>query len=103
MVTRLLAETARETPEADRDLMQTLLAFGVSLDRAASLVSTETSRAANGALAEYADLIRKHRAARLPKGSEARRRLGMVADMLDPNTEDSWDYKIGKEENDGLV
>lgn len=103
MITHLLAETARETPEADRDLMQTLLAFGMSLDKAASLVSKEMSQAANGALAEYADLIRKHRASRLPEGSEARRRLIMVADMLDPNTEDSWDYKIGKGERDGLV
>lgn len=102
-VVEIMAKSARAIPEGERDLMQTLMALGVPLDRAASLVSTEMSQAVKGSLMQYAELIREGRAARLPEGSEARRRLNMVADMLDPTTEDSWDYRTGKEETDDMV
>jgi hypothetical protein len=90
----MVIQLAKETPEAERDALKTLLALDVPFERAVSLVTDETSRAIRGTLAQYAWLIRDSRMPQLPEGSEARRRLGMVADMLDPSAEDTWDYTV---------
>lgn len=88
----LVRRLALETPEGERDALKTLLALGVPYGRAISLISDETDQAIRGTLAQYAWLIRENRMIQLPEGSEERRRLGMIADMLDPSTHDIWEY-----------
>lgn len=88
----MLVEFAKEKAPEDRGLLDTLLALDVPMDRALDLVVGETSRAANGSLAQMAWLIRESRMTQFPEGSEVRRRLGMIADMLDPKGKDSWEF-----------
>lgn len=81
----------RRTPE-ERDLLQTLLALDVPVQRALDLVVDETGQAVTGTLAQYSWLVRETRMTQFPEGSEVHRRLGMIADMLDPSVEDSWEF-----------
>lgn len=89
---RLLVEHAKEKAPEERDLLQTLVALDVPVDQALTLVTDETSQAIKSTLASYAFLIRESRMSQFPEGSEVHRRLGMIADMLDPSGEDTWEY-----------
>ena len=92
-------ERAKAKPPSERDLMETLLAADVPLKRAASLIADETARAIKGELAQYAWLIRDGRMKQFPEGSEVRRRLGMIADMLDPLIKDAhWDFGVAEDQ-----
>jgi hypothetical protein len=95
----MMVERAKRKDPAERDLLQTLIAADVPVERALDLVGEETGQAIRGTLAQYAWLIRDNRMAQLPEGSEERRRLGMIADMLDPSAQDSWEFpRAGKGE-----
>lgn len=93
-VSCMATKMAKKVPEEQRGLMQTLLALGVPVERAAGLVALEISNGVKGTLAQYAWMIREHRAKQFPEGSEVRRRLEMVADMIDPGCVDPWDFSL---------
>lgn len=89
---RTIARAKEKTPE-ERDLLETLLAADIPMGRAVSLIIDETSQAIRGETAQLAWLIRESRMIQFPEGSEVRRRLGMIADMLDPTIEHPhWDF-----------
>lgn len=91
-VNAMLVESAKAKRPEDRDLLQTLLAADVPMERALDLVIGETGDAVRSVMTQYAHLIRNHRMTQFPEGSEVRRRLGMIADMLDPATASAWEY-----------
>jgi hypothetical protein len=92
-VERRETERAKAKAPAERDLMETLLAADVPFERAVSLIADSNRQAALGTQAEFADLIRENRMPQFPKDSEVYRRLGMIADMLDPLIEgDPWKF-----------
>lgn len=92
----MMVEFAKEKKPEERGLLQTLLALDVPVERALDLVIGETTRAVNGTLAQLAWLIRENRMNQFPEDSEVHRRLGMVADMLDPAIENAhWEFPPG--------
>lgn len=93
-VARRAVEGARAQPPGERDLRDTLLAAGVPFERVISLLADESMRIGRTVSAEHAWFIRENRMNQFPEGTAVHRRLGMIADMLDPAIENAyWDYE----------
>lgn len=92
-VARRAVEHAKSQTPEERSLRDTLLAADVPFDRVISLIARESMRTGRAVSAEHAWFIREHRMNQFPEGSAVHRRLGMIADMLDPSIENAhWDF-----------